>query len=114
MTPTTDASLPTWQQGWLSSAQHLPSPNFGPRPEGVDISLAVVHSISLPPGAYGTGCVQQLFTNQLDWDAHPSLSRHSRAAGICPLFHHAPRRGVAVCQLRRSRVARRHITVVRA
>ena len=71
MTPTTDASLPTWQQGWLSSALHLPSPNFGPRPEGVDISLAVVHSISLPPGAYGTGCVQQLFTNQLDWDAHP-------------------------------------------
>ena len=66
MTPTTDASLPTWQQGWLSSALHLPSPNFGPRPEGVDISLAVVHSISLPPGAYGTGCVQQLFTNQLD------------------------------------------------
>ena len=30
-----------------------------------------MHSISLPPGQYGTGCVQQLFTNQLDWDAHP-------------------------------------------
>lgn len=70
MTPSTNRT-PAWQQGWLSSAQHLPSPNFGPRPEGVAIDLAVVHSISLPPGQYGTGCVQQLFTNQLDWDAHP-------------------------------------------
>jgi AmpD protein len=31
----------------------------------------VIHSISLPPGEYGTGQVQRLFTNQLDWDAHP-------------------------------------------
>ena len=35
------------------------------------VDLVVVHSISLPPGQYGTGCVQQLFTNQLDWEAHP-------------------------------------------
>ena len=71
MTPSPDVSAPTWQQGWLSSAQHLPSPNFGPRPAHAAIGLAVVHSISLPPGQYGTGCVQQLFSNQLDWDAHP-------------------------------------------
>jgi len=31
----------------------------------------VVHSISLPPGVYGGSEVAQLFTNQLDWDAHP-------------------------------------------
>lgn len=60
-----------WRDGWLLSAQHLPSPNFGPRPADQAIDLVVVHSISLPPGNYGTGCVQQLFTNQLDWDAHP-------------------------------------------
>lgn len=71
MTLSTDSVAPTWQAGWLSSAQHLPSPNFGPRPAGAAIDLAVVHSISLPPGQYGTGCVQQLFTNQLDWEAHP-------------------------------------------
>lgn len=71
MTPTTDTSTFTWQNGWLCGAQHLPSPNFGPRPAGETISLAVLHSISLPPGEYGTGCVQQLFTNQLNWDAHP-------------------------------------------
>lgn len=71
MTPSPNCVAPTWQQGWLSSAKHLPSPNFGPRPKSAIIDLAVVHSISLPPGEYGTGCVQQLFTNQLNWEAHP-------------------------------------------
>jgi AmpD protein len=31
----------------------------------------VLHSISLPPGQYGGDAVQRLFTNQLDWEAHP-------------------------------------------
>ena len=51
--------------------QWLPSPNFGPRPEGVVPSLLVIHSISLPPGQYGGPEVAQLFTNTLDWEAHP-------------------------------------------
>ncbi len=33
--------------------------------------LVVVHSISLPPGEYGGDEVERLFTNRLDWDAHP-------------------------------------------
>lgn len=58
--------------GWLQTAQRLASPHFGPRPAHVSaIDLLVIHSISLPPGHYGTGAVQQLFTGQLDWDAHP-------------------------------------------
>ena len=60
-----------WKSGWYKAAQQLPSPNFGPRPDHADIDLIVIHSISLPPGQYGTDAVQQLFTNQLDWDAHP-------------------------------------------
>jgi len=60
-----------WQQGWYARAKHLPSPNFGPRPEGAHIDLIVVHSISLPPGRYGGPEIEQLFCNQLDWDAHP-------------------------------------------
>jgi hypothetical protein len=44
---------------------------FRPSPRDAQIDLVVIHSISLPPGQYGTGAVQQLFTNQLDWDAHP-------------------------------------------
>ncbi|AQZ98301.1 1,6-anhydro-N-acetylmuramyl-L-alanine amidase AmpD [Comamonas kerstersii] len=71
MTHSTDFSAATWHQGWLSCARQQPSPNFGPRPADTPITLAVVHSISLPPGQYGTGCVQQLFANQLNWDAHP-------------------------------------------
>lgn len=60
-----------WQQGWHSQARRLPSPNFGPRPAGATIDLAIVHSISLPPGVYGGDEVERLFTNTLDWDAHP-------------------------------------------
>lgn len=37
----------------------------------MSIDLVVIHSISLPPGEFGGGQVQQLFTNQLEWDAHP-------------------------------------------
>lgn len=65
------ARAPEWRLGWLSDARRLASPNCGPRPAGTAISLVVIHSISLPPGQYGGGQVQALFTNQLDWDAHP-------------------------------------------
>jgi N-acetyl-anhydromuramoyl-L-alanine amidase len=74
MTPKLEQSKahpPSWHQGWLSAAQRLDSPNFGPRPAGALIDLIVIHSISLPPGQYGGMQVQQLFTNQLDWEAHP-------------------------------------------
>lgn len=75
--PASDHDL--WHGGWLRGVRHAPSPNFGPRPPAGDmqqpahagVSLVVVHSISLPPGQYGGPEVEQLFTNQLDWDAHP-------------------------------------------
>lgn len=61
----------TWDGGWLRQAIRLASPNCGPRPPQARIDLVVVHSISLPPGQYGGQAVQELFTNRLDWDAHP-------------------------------------------
>ena len=61
----------SWVGGWLAAARHCPSPNHGPRPAGALIDLVVLHSISLPPGMYGGPEVEQLFTNTLDWDAHP-------------------------------------------
>ena len=65
-------AAPLWEKGgWYRFARQLPSPNFGPRPEGARIDLVVLHSISLPPGQYGGDGVQRLFTNTLDWDAHP-------------------------------------------
>jgi AmpD protein len=60
-----------WTQGWYRFAHRLASPNFGPRPAGAQVDLVVLHSISLPPGVYGGDEVQRLFTNTLDWDAHP-------------------------------------------
>lgn len=71
-----DASLQVlWNEGWYRFARRLDSPNFGPRPAGISVDLVVIHSISLPPAQtevdYGGGYVQQLFTNTLDWDAHP-------------------------------------------
>lgn len=58
-------------KGWLTGSSHVNSPNFDERPSVDDISLLVIHGISLPPGEYGNGCVAQLFTNQLDANAHP-------------------------------------------
>jgi AmpD protein len=47
------------------------SPNCDERPAGTEISLVVLHSISLPPGEYGGDAIEQLFTNRLDPKAHP-------------------------------------------
>ena len=75
MTLPEQAAIPVntvlWQDGWYRYARTLASPNFGPRPAGAPIDLIVIHSISLPPGEFGNGHVQRLFTNQLDWEAHP-------------------------------------------
>ena len=60
-----------WQEGWYRFARQLASPNVGPRPDQAQIDLIVVHAISLPPGQFGTHQVQRLFTNTLDWEAHP-------------------------------------------
>ena len=73
--PTPESNDNPWQDGWYRFARPLRSPNFGPRPTGAHIDLIVLHSISLPPGEYGGNAVQQLFTNQLDWDAHPYFEK---------------------------------------
>jgi N-acetyl-anhydromuramoyl-L-alanine amidase len=57
--------------GWLAPAQRIVSPNCDERPAGTRIELLLIHNISLPPGEFGTGRVEQLFTNRLPCDAHP-------------------------------------------
>lgn len=59
---------------WLDPVRRIVSPNQDERPIGYDISLLVVHAISLPPGDFGTGEIERLFTNSLDCGAHPSYS----------------------------------------
>ena len=58
-------------QGWLSVATVVASPNTDLRPDEADISLLVIHNISLPPGQFGGCHVAELFTNTLDPTSHP-------------------------------------------
>lgn len=61
-----------WQaEGWLSGIRQVLSPNQEARPAGNEISLLVIHAISLPPGEFGGEAVEQLFVNRLDPAAHP-------------------------------------------
>jgi AmpD protein len=56
--------------GWCNGVRHCPSPNFNQRPLG-EVSVLVIHNISLPPGQFGTGKVQAFFQNRLSADEHP-------------------------------------------
>ncbi len=58
-------------EGRLTDTRQLPSPNCDARPDSTAIELIVIHNISLPPGVFDGNAVIDLFTNQLDWDAHP-------------------------------------------
>lgn len=55
----------------FSEARQLHSPNCDERPDEKDISLIIMHGISLPPGQYGGPHIDQLFTNTLNPDEHP-------------------------------------------
>jgi N-acetyl-anhydromuramoyl-L-alanine amidase len=65
--------------GWLDEVRRVPSPNFDARPAGSSIDLLVIHNISLPPGEYGGGHIERLFTNTLDHDAAPFFAQLSTA-----------------------------------
>ena len=47
------------------------SPNHDERPPGTEVTLVLLHSISLPPGQYGGDAIERLFTNRLDPAVHP-------------------------------------------
>ncbi|MBL1376817.1 1,6-anhydro-N-acetylmuramyl-L-alanine amidase AmpD [Zobellella iuensis] len=51
--------------GWLHPARHCVSPHRDERP-GNEISLLVVHCISLPPGRFGGPYIDDLFMGRLD------------------------------------------------
>jgi AmpD protein len=57
--------------GTVRAAAQVPSPNCDARPPGTEITLLVVHNISLPPGEFGGTAIAELFTNRLDPGAHP-------------------------------------------
>jgi AmpD protein len=57
--------------GRVAPCRHVESPNHDERPAGEEVTLLVVHSISLPPGQYGGDAIERFFTNCLDPAAHP-------------------------------------------
>ncbi len=93
--PATRPDTSLWQGGWYRHAQAVPSPNFGPRPGVSPTDLIVIHSISLPPGEFGGACIEQLFTNQLDFDAHPYFQQ---IRGLKVSAHFLIRRGGELLQ----------------
>lgn len=84
-----------WAAGWWLPAQRQPSPNHGARPRGSEAWLAIVHSISLPPGEYGGDAIEQLFLNRLDCAAHPY---YAQLRGLRVSAHFLIRRDGGVLQ----------------
>ena len=86
------ASSMTINEGQLSTATWLASPNVNKRPQNTSIDTIVIHNISLPPsefgacGADGIHYVKALFANQLDWDAHPYFQTIKGAEVSAHLF----------------------------
>ena len=81
--------------GWIAGARHVLSPNCDSRPPGSEISLLVLHSISLPRGYYSGDAVERLFTNRLDPAAHASFAD---LAGLRVSSHFLIRRDGALIQ----------------
>lgn len=69
---------PIITQGWLATSdtiRHCPSPNYDKRPTSDthptgEISLIVIHHISLPPHQFGGNDICDFFCNQLDCSKH--------------------------------------------
>ena len=59
------------ESGLLGGVEFHCSPNHDERPTIDDISGIVIHNISLPPGEFGGGWIDDLFLNKLDPSAHP-------------------------------------------
>lgn len=57
--------------GLIDPATLCPSPNQDARPPGAELSMVVLHGISLPPGQFGGSAIEAFFRNSLDHDAHP-------------------------------------------
>ena len=62
------------RNGRVNLARQVRSPNCDARPADAEITLAVVHGISVPPGEFGGSGIDELFTNRLDPKAHPAYA----------------------------------------
>src|SRR3990167_277125 len=63
------------QTGRLTGIRQVVSPYYNQRPDRNDISLIVIHNISLPPDEFGTLYIEQMFTGRLDKTAYPYFAK---------------------------------------
>ncbi len=61
--------------GWFTFARRAPCDHFDQRQDPNDISLLVIHNISLPPNKFGGNCIESFFAGKLDPDAHPFFAQ---------------------------------------
>ncbi|TYA50589.1 1,6-anhydro-N-acetylmuramyl-L-alanine amidase AmpD [Aggregatibacter actinomycetemcomitans] len=59
------------KDGWLLDERRMLSPHFDQRPDPQDISLLIIHYISLPPEQFGGGYIDDFFQGKLDAQTHP-------------------------------------------
>jgi AmpD protein len=96
--------------GWYRPALRYDSPNVDARPDEADISLLVIHNISLPGGQFGLPHVADLFTNRVDFTAHASFAD---LRGLKVSSHFFVRRDGRVIQFASARARAWHAGVSR-
>jgi AmpD protein len=62
------------KEGWLIESEHLVSPHFSERETNDEVSLLVIHNISLPAGQFGGHYITDLFLGCLDTSCHPTFN----------------------------------------
>lgn len=85
---TTPAVTGNTDQLDITALVQRPCSHFDDRPDEHDISLLVVHNISLPPRQYNTTYIDDFFGGILDCDAHPYFAklRDVRVSAHCVIF----------------------------
>ncbi len=80
--------------GYLSDVRFIASPNSDERPLGCEVSLLVIHNISLPPGEFAGNGVIELFTNRIN----PEICHHQNLHEIKVSAHFFIRRNGEIIQ----------------
>ena len=80
--------------GYLSDVRFIASPNCDERPLGCEVSLLVIHNISLPPGEFAGNDVIELFTNR----NNPEICHHQNLHEIKVSAHFFIRRNGEIIQ----------------
>ena len=91
----------------VDQAQWCPSPNFNLRPDPDDISLLVIHNISLPPEQFGGDHIQALFQNCLNPDDHPYFREIHQLTVSSHFLIRRDGSGAGIRQTSRQRASRR-------